>query len=749
MTLPRKLGLGRLSPVLAALMLTVASRPHAVSGNAVQLCIHEQIPAATWPAETAEDSQEAWPFGLQPAGNQCLPASPTGEGGSCARGIEVWVLKQFNGVILKPLSLSSADGVSDSAEACKGHAYATPAVEFWQWRPESGCFTNEGSSATFPYPLTTADLEEPSEGEGAGIFGEFIQHYCPYNDTAIPVILGHQFRYVSGSQVRLPSGQPLDTNDSRSPFAPKLLKWEVPLGSEVTAGEMLATVSLDNQVVTIMAPVDGWLVKLNIEPDEEFSLSRVVAEINVVSNTAEGAPAPASTTEPPECPDLRPDLEHEGVPASTAGVFLKFTAAEGDCVEEGDAIAVVTTEAGEGVKIGAPSKGCLSALADLKKGASLSSSCPIALLKVPLPAGVEGLSFDNDEPVTFLEFLVEEGDDVDENATLARSGNNSGASTERRLRAISASGSGGKLIAPYDCHIEDIVDIRKGESVKPGQKVMYISKAKKYDGPPFPLILLLLLLLCCICLFCCCRSSDEEKPPEDPRDEAQPLVPPPVVSQPPPPPAQQPAQQPARAAPAPAPPPPPPPAAAAAPHQATPAAEPPKPQLKMVFEDPAGQTHEKRFEYHPLGIQFSQRAPITVSGFKDHSYARTQGVQKGWKIVGIGQHDVHKDHSYEHVDRLLLDSLKTLPPWPIGLVFERPDGSFTEPLLITRHTIGIQWQRHAPVKIEKVFTGSQAEALGIRPGWRIARISEHDVSHDHSISHVEKLLKESLQHLPQ
>mmetsp|Transcript_18901 Transcript_18901/g.43932 ORF Transcript_18901/g.43932 Transcript_18901/m.43932 type:complete len:751 (+) Transcript_18901:83-2335(+) len=738
----------RCSPWILAigtLFLRISLFADVAAGDPVQICVQEQLPLPTWPGDSAEASQRAWPFGLQPGGLQCLPQAPTGELGRCDDELMVWVLKEFVDVVITPLSLSPDNNASTSEAACKEHAYASPSVELWQWRPKSGCYTNEQAGEAFPYPLQSSHLVEASSVNEQGAVGQFIQHYCPYSATAVPVIPAHQFRYVSSTQVALPNGQLIDSSSGNASLIAKLLVWEKPLGSRVQNAEALASLSLGLQVVTVFCPVDGWLVRLEVEEGNTVSLGKVIAVIDTISDSVGGSEAPGEV-----CPELDEDLEHVTVVASESVSFTRFVVAPEDCVDKDETIAMATRVSVNGVEdgnISAPEAGCISVLSNLTEGSELPAGCNVATLRVTLPEGVEGVGLDITEPVMFLDFLVSEGDYVEENGTMAiysffNTSNGSNEATQRRLRSLDLESGGGALKAPYYAHIEDERSFHRGDTIRPGQHVMYIKRAKKGDFWLLWIILLLLLLLffCCLALLCLQRSQDEDKPVE----EAEPLVeaeaPPPEQSEPP-----TPVQSRQEV-------PPPPPPLPLGPFPVAPTPAPPverrPPNLKIIFEDDDGQTHEKRFEYHPLGIEFSRRAPIKVSGFKDHSYARQQGVQIGWTIVQIGNHDVHRDHSFEHVDGLLIDGLRDLPVFPVDLVFELPDGTLTEPYRATRHVLGIQWVRHAPIKIDIVKPNSQAEALGIEAGWRIARIGEYDVSHDHSVQHVEKLLYEALQHLP-
>merc|ERR1712032_1475509 len=65
--------------------------------------------------------------------------------------------------------------------------------------------------------------------------------------------------------------------------------------------------------------------------------------------------------------------------------------------------------------------------------------------------------------------------------------------------------------------------------------------------------------------------------------------------------------------------------------------------LPPEFETAQGE--QKRFimEYAPIGIQFSKRAPFTVSSVKQGSYGQQLGIQQGWLVTGIGDADVRRE----------------------------------------------------------------------------------------------------------
>jgi len=848
-------------------VLRFLHRLHAVHGQApnvpIQLCVEEQLPDPNWPAATAEASQRAWPFGAQPSGLQCLPEEPDGHLGKCDRDIQVWKLKEFNGVIIEPLRLSRYEYASASESACKQHAYAMPLIEYWQWRPDDGgCYTNEAEKLEyglvpkdFPYPLLSSDVSEASGKKG--VVGEFIQHYCPFDDTAVPVIPADQTHYTSADKVELADGEQLEIHGS---LAATLQAWDVSLGDRVSRHQAIADVEFGNTLMRVFAPTDGWLVDIKVRAGAVFAMGDVIGTVDktgdstktsatlffrhflvklddeikegqavavvedgegksihlkadasgrvkdvlpitdgevvrhtedviklqqppgaasksqpstghasaetttaATSSAAQLAAAPSATTEahhqaakspgddtstvmrsgassmlstsveesttaaaptssgvgsmlaastsvdesttaaaptstPVACPLLKSDMEHVVITPEEQLVFQKFQVAPRQCVEAGQVIAIGEAD-GEEVSISAGEKGCIEALNNLTANSLISSDCDVASLRVELPAGVEAVGFN--EPVIFLEFLVKEGDFVEENATMAIFSPMNGSSAERHLRSLTSTGS---LLAPYSALILEEKEVPKGSTVIAGQPVVYIEHAdsrKSFEARLLWYLLVLQLALCC-CICCLAfQRKEEAKPSYEPVLEGENTD---SMSR--------------------------------------------EHVLKIKFEDGAGQLHEKRFRYRPLGLEYTREAPIRVARFKEQSQAQRQGVQIGWKIVGINKRDVREDFSFSHVDQLILDGLDGLPPLPVALQFQCPDG-VTRSLDIRRRVLGITWAGgRASGMVGGVREFSQAETLGIQSGWQLTHIGEDPLTEDVDGETLRGLLSARLEHLP-
>jgi len=305
-----------------------------------------------------------------------------------------------------------------------------------------------------------------------------------------------------------------------------------------------------------------------------------------------------------------------------------------------------------------------------------------------------------------------------------------------------------------DAEVVWVWPAKKG-SVVPLGKPLVIMRKKKEIPIWWWLLLFLALLLCC--LLCCFYfyREDEEQPAntQQQQEERKPLVAAaaptprqdPIPAGPPPPPPEPAAPPPAAAAaaaPVVA-------AAAAATAVAAAAPEPEKPKTRIDFEDEKKNVHSFNFEHHPIGIVFTRKAPIKVDDFfKCNSLAKKMGVQKGWAIVRIQNHNVLKDHDFQHVDKLLIESLKPLPTNPLEIEFLTPTQE-QRIVKLAKHPLGFEFSKHAPFKVTKLTQNSnEAVGQGLEMGWQIKRVAEHEVTTNTGHKELNEWLMEGLKHLP-
>jgi len=82
--------------------------------------------------------------------------------------------------------------------------------------------------------------------------------------------------------------------------------------------------------------------------------------------------------------------------------------------------------------------------------------------------------------------------------------------------------------------------------------------------------------------------------------------------------------------------------------------------LEIVFLDKKKTAQCIIFTQQPLGIEFWQKSPLKVTGFKEGSYALEMGVEQGWTIFSIDGVECKKMR-YSEAVKLLYDHLANLP----------------------------------------------------------------------------------------
>lgn len=83
--------------------------------------------------------------------------------------------------------------------------------------------------------------------------------------------------------------------------------------------------------------------------------------------------------------------------------------------------------------------------------------------------------------------------------------------------------------------------------------------------------------------------------------------------------------------------------------------------LRMDFDTGRG-VRTFYFEKQPLGMELLNRLPIRVDTLRPDSYARACGVQLGWAITRVGDHEVTRETKFEQVIECLVEGVCELPP---------------------------------------------------------------------------------------
>jgi len=71
--------------------------------------------------------------------------------------------------------------------------------------------------------------------------------------------------------------------------------------------------------------------------------------------------------------------------------------------------------------------------------------------------------------------------------------------------------------------------------------------------------------------------------------------------------------------------------------------------LRINFQCPDGRVEPKQFTEHPLGVEFTNEAPIQVRKVLEDSPAHAQHVEVGWYIVRIGDMEVGRITNFKEV----------------------------------------------------------------------------------------------------
>merc|ERR1712050_386992 len=83
--------------------------------------------------------------------------------------------------------------------------------------------------------------------------------------------------------------------------------------------------------------------------------------------------------------------------------------------------------------------------------------------------------------------------------------------------------------------------------------------------------------------------------------------------------------------------------------------------LRMDFDSGGGEIKTFFFEKQPLGMELLNKLPIKVDTFKPDSYAKSCGVEIGWLITRVGDHDVTHETKFEQVIEYLVEGVCELP----------------------------------------------------------------------------------------
>merc|ERR550532_1545896 len=96
-------------------------------------------------------------------------------------------------------------------------------------------------------------------------------------------------------------------------------------------------------------------------------------------------------------------------------------------------------------------------------------------------------------------------------------------------------------------------------------------------------------------------------------------------------------------------------------------------------------------------------APIVVEDFKCNSYAQAElGVEREWTLRRIGNRNVANNTNFAEVNRLLKDSQKDLPVWPLRISFYDQRTGKEHELEFGEKPIGIEFTNRSPITVKKI-----------------------------------------------
>jgi hypothetical protein len=160
------------------------------------------------------------------------------------------------------------------------------------------------------------------------------------------------------------------------------------------------------------------------------------------------------------------------------------------------------------------------------------------------------------------------------------------------------------------------------------------------------------------------------------------------------------------------------------------------------------------FAKQPHGILLNRPkvagVPVKVENFSEpNSYAQELGVKPGWSVVKIADRALPVGSKWSEVDHTLRKALQHLPPHPLLMVFQTGESSMAnETMSFERSPLGLGVSHHAPFTVEHVDSSGQAAAEGVRVGWKVIRIGQHEIIDRTDPAKVEEWLESAEHQLP-
>jgi len=159
--------------------------------------------------------------------------------------------------------------------------------------------------------------------------------------------------------------------------------------------------------------------------------------------------------------------------------------------------------------------------------------------------------------------------------------------------------------------------------------------------------------------------------------------------------------------------------------------------LKIVFRV-TGKPRTLVFPHSPLGLVFRNKLPIFITDITPFGQADALGAEVGWEFLAVAGMNV-EGREWSDVAKRILDYCTPLPKRPpppalsLTIAFDM-DGETTAHTFC-RRPLGMTFGPKLPFVVTRVIPNSNAEELGVQPGWEVKHLLGKDADEqEHSVS---------------
>jgi len=147
-----------------------------------------------------------------------------------------------------------------------------------------------------------------------------------------------------------------------------------------------------------------------------------------------------------------------------------------------------------------------------------------------------------------------------------------------------------------------------------------------------------------------------------------------------------------------------------------------------------GRIEECMFTSKPLGMNFANTLPLTVIKIAPGSEAQKQGVQTGWIFTKAGGVEL-EGMTLNQIVPLIRDKSANLPgqqsttsPTQSALTFEFVFNGEAKRVTFEKRPLGMSFANKLPLTVTKIAAGSEAQRLGVEPGWVFSKVGDVSLS---------------------